>query len=390
MASKILSGRTLDDRYQLSNRLGEGGMAEVYLADDLRLGRQVAVKILRPQYASEKNLLERFLNEARSIAGFNHPNLVAVYDVGRDQRDYYIVMEYVPGEDLRKILERAKNLPVHRALEVAQQMSQGIGYAHRRGLVHRDVKPGNILITPDWRVKVADFGIAKALASAGLTEPGVVWGTTSYLSPEQIRGEQATFASDVYAIGIVLYEIISGVPPFQGEDRVAIALQHLDKEPPPFDKKLKVPEPVEALVHRALAKDPSIRYKNATEMARAIQGLLERSKPPPFTNDRHDRHDRQPGVNGRSEAPFSSSQRPLPPRREYRAQEPPQNIQKQPSSSAINGVHAPRTARSKTDSGNLSTYELGRIAIVLMLISFAFSAIMLAQFFGEFGLFAPP
>ena len=260
----------LDDRYKLAQPLGEGGMAEVFRAEDLRLGREVAVKILRNQYANETNLLRRFINEARSIAGFSHPNLVSVYDVGRDKQRYYIVMEYVPGEDLRQTLEREGRLSVDQALNIVQQMAQGIGYAHQRGLVHRDIKPGNILITPNGKVKVADFGIAKALASAGLTEPGVVWGTTAYLSPEQVRGEQATPASDVYAMGIVLYEILSGLPPFQGEDRVAIALKHLHDEPPPFSEDLKIPRGVTYLVQKALAKDPLQRFPNADKMAETL------------------------------------------------------------------------------------------------------------------------
>ena len=264
----------LDDRYQLAERLGEGGMAEVYRAEDLRLGRPVAVKILRQQYSNEQNLLRRFINEARSIAGFSHPNVVSVYDVGRDERYYYIVMEYVSGEDLRQRLERDQRLSVDEALDIVQQMARGIGYAHQRGLVHRDIKPGNILITKKGHVKVADFGIAKALASAGLTEPGVVWGTTAYLSPEQVRGEQATTESDVYAIGIVLYEILSGLPPFQGEDRVAIALKHLHDDPPPFSEELKIPHGVTYLVQKALAKDPAKRFQHADEMAEALTDYM--------------------------------------------------------------------------------------------------------------------
>lgn len=264
----------LDERYKLYERLGEGGMAEVFRAEDLRLGREVAVKILRPQYASEKSFLERFINEARSMAGFSHPNVVNVYDVGRDGQRYYIVMEYVPGEDLRQQLERNGSVPARQALDIARQMAQGIGYAHRKGLVHRDIKPGNILMTPLGEVKVADFGIAKAMASVGLTEPGIVWGTTAYLSPEQVRGEPATPASDVYAMGVVLYEMLAGKPPFQGEDRVSIALKHLRDEPPPFDEAVQMARGVEFLVRKALAKEPRERFANAEEMARSLGEYL--------------------------------------------------------------------------------------------------------------------
>ncbi len=264
----------LDDRYKLFERLGEGGMAEVFRGEDLRLGREVAVKVLRAQYAAEKNFLDRFINEARSMAGFSHPHVVNVYDVGRDGNRYYIVMEYVPGEDLRQQLERTGSLGVKQALDVGRQMAQGIGYAHRKGLVHRDIKPGNILITPDGHVKVADFGIAKAMASVSLTEPGVVWGTTAYLSPEQVRGDPATPASDVYAMGIVLYEMLAGHPPFQGEDRVAIALKHLHEEPPPLPEGIVVPRGVLFLVRKALDKVPAERFTNADEMARSLTEYL--------------------------------------------------------------------------------------------------------------------
>lgn len=265
-----MEGETLDDRYKLYESIGAGGMAEVYRAEDLRLGRTIAVKILRAQFATDPKTLRRFLDEARSLAGFSHPNVVNVYDVGRQGERYYIVMEYVPGEDLRRKVEREKRIPMRQALDIARQVAQGIGSAHRKGLIHRDLKPGNILIAPTGDVKVADFGIARALALPGYTEPGVVWGTTAYLSPEQVRGEQAGPASDVYALGVVLYEMLSGDPPFLGEDRVAVALKHLHDAPPPFDDDLNLPRGVVFLVQKALAKNPSERFANADEMARAL------------------------------------------------------------------------------------------------------------------------
>ncbi|MCZ7570903.1 MAG: protein kinase [Ardenticatenaceae bacterium] len=265
----------LNDRYKLTERLGEGGMAEVYRGQDLRLGRDVAVKMLRPQYAGDQTFLQRFLGEARSLAGFSHPNIVNVYDVGKDGRRYYIVMEYVPGSDLRQILQKRSRLPVKQALNIARQVALGVGYAHRKGLVHRDIKPGNVLITPGGEAKVADFGIAKAMSSANLTEPGVVWGTTAYLSPEQVRGEPATPASDVYSIGVVLYEVLAGRVPFTGEDRVAIALQHLHDTPAALTElNPRVPRGVEFLVQKALAKNPADRYPNADDLARALGEYL--------------------------------------------------------------------------------------------------------------------
>lgn len=265
----------LNDRYQLTERLGEGGMAEVYRGQDLRLSRDVAVKVLRPQYAGDQNFLQRFLGEARSLAGFSHPNIVNVYDVGKDGLRYYIVMEYVPGQDLRRILQQRGRLPVKETLSIARQIALGVGYAHRKNLIHRDIKPGNVLITPSGDAKVADFGIAKALSSANLTEPGVVWGTTAYLAPEQIRGEPASPASDVYSIGVVLYEMLTGRVPFLGDDRVAIALQHLHDTPTPVTElNARVPRGVEFLVKKALAKDPAERYANADEIARALGEYL--------------------------------------------------------------------------------------------------------------------
>lgn len=265
----------LNDRYKLTERIGEGGMAEVYRGQDLRLGRDVAVKVLRPQYVGDQSFLQRFLGEARSLAGFSHPNIVNVYDVGKDGRRYYIVMEYVPGSDLRQILQQRGRLPVKEALAIARQVALGVGYAHRKGLVHRDIKPGNVLITPGREAKVADFGIAKAMSSANLTEPGVVWGTTAYLSPEQVRGEAATPASDVYSIGVVLYEMITGRVPFMGEDRVAIALQHLHDTPTPLTElNPRVPKGVEFLAQKALSKNPADRYANADELARALGEYL--------------------------------------------------------------------------------------------------------------------
>lgn len=270
-------GKTLNHRYRLDEPLGEGGMAKVFRAEDLRMKRDVAVKILRPQYTSDDKFRQRFINEAHSIANFSHANVVTVYDVREDGPPYYIVMEYVDGEDLRQRLEREKRLAVNEALNIAFQMAKGLGYAHRKGLVHRDIKPGNILITPNDEVKIADFGIAKAIAGdmPALTEPGVVWGTTAYLSPEQIRGGQATPASDVYAMGIVLYEMLAGHPPFQGEDRVAIALQHLDSPPPPFEEALQIPPRVERLVRQALEKNSASRLRDANQLALALRRFVE-------------------------------------------------------------------------------------------------------------------
>jgi serine/threonine protein kinase len=283
----------LNDRYKLTERLGEGGMAEVYKGEDLRLGREVAVKVLRPQYAADPGFLRRFQNEGRAVASFGHPNIVNVFDIGQDRRLYYIVMEHVPGSDLRDLIQKEGKLDVVKALNIGKQIALGVGCAHSKGLIHRDIKPGNILITPKGEVKVADFGIAKALAGASLTEPGIVWGTTAYLSPEQIRGEQATKASDVYSIGVVLYEMLAGVAPFAGDDRVAVALQHLRDQPAPLaERNHQVTQRVQEIVDRALAKDPAARYGNGDEMAKALsdclrEGFEAASRRPKATNSRN-------------------------------------------------------------------------------------------------------
>jgi len=228
---------------------------------------------MRPQYANERTFVERFVQEARAMAGFSHPNIVNVFDVGRMGASPYIVMEHVDGIDLRRKLQQEGRLPIGEALEIARQVAEGVGAAHRKGIVHRDIKPGNILIASDGRVKVADFGIARAMADAHhLTEPGVVWGTTAYLSPEQIRGEGATPASDVYAIGVLLYEMLTGQTPFSGEDRVAVALKHLNEPPPPLHElNPRVPPGLERLVLRMLSKDAAQRPVDANEVARLLR-----------------------------------------------------------------------------------------------------------------------
>jgi serine/threonine-protein kinase len=250
-------------------------MAEIYLAEDLRLDRMVAIKVLRPQYSSDESFLNRFLKEARAIAVLSHPNIVDVYDVGHDNGRYYIVMEYVPGRDLKEAIRAEAPFLVRRALDIARQLCLGVGHAHEKGIVHRDLKPQNVLLTSRDVAKVADFGIARAMAEAGTTEPGVVWGTSQYLSPEQARGEPATFASDVYGIGIILYEMLTGRVPFEGDDSVAIALQHIQTPPPPIHQfNPRVPRGVVFLTNKALEKDPAQRYPDGNAFAHALAGYM--------------------------------------------------------------------------------------------------------------------
>jgi predicted Ser/Thr protein kinase len=270
MAEEVM----LNDRYRLSEEIGQGGMAVVYKGEDTLLGRAVAIKVLRPHYASDEGFLTRFRYEAQAAAKLAHPNIVGIFDIGQDGDCHYLVMEYVEGQSLKEIIAAEPPLPVQRALDLAIQICAAVGHAHQAGIVHRDVKPQNVLVTEDEWVKVADFGIAKALAAASATETGVVLGTARYLSPEQAAGEPATPASDVYALGVVLYEMLAGSPPFEAETDVGLALKHLQEEPSPLhERNPHVPPTVERIVERAMAKDPAARYATAEELGQALRDV---------------------------------------------------------------------------------------------------------------------
>jgi eukaryotic-like serine/threonine-protein kinase len=270
-----LEGRILDGRYQLGSLLGVGGMASVYLATDRVLERQVAVKVLSPPYAQDPVFVERFGREARAAAQLSHPNIVAVFDSGTDADQPYLVMEYVPGESLAQLLHRQGRLAPRRAVELAIQVGAALAAAHAQGLVHRDVKPANVLVGPDGQVKVTDFGIVKAAAATTLTGTGTVLGTAAYLSPEQAQGHPVDARSDLYGLGCVLYELLCGTPPFgSGADRsaVAIATRHLSEPPePPSARNPQVDPALDQVVLTALAKDPAQRYQGAVELQHALQ-----------------------------------------------------------------------------------------------------------------------
>ncbi len=268
----------LNKRYRLLSPIGAGGMAVVYKAQDLALGRLVAVKILREPLTGDPDFLARFQQEARAAANLAHPNIVTVHDFGRDGGRNYIVMEYIEGKDLKTMIKDGSPFKVERALDLIIQICAGIGYAHRAGLVHCDVKPQNILVTADGRVKVTDFGIARALATL---QPGeitdVVWGSPQYYSPEQAAGEVPTPASDVYSIGVVLYEMLAGRLPFVASTQQALAMMHLRDEPPRltlFNPAL--PETLERIVHKVMAKEPSARYRTADQLGRILISYRER------------------------------------------------------------------------------------------------------------------
>jgi eukaryotic-like serine/threonine-protein kinase len=268
----------VNDRYRLVELVGAGGMATVYRGEDLALERRVAVKYLREPYASDPDARERFLREARSAAKLDHPNIVHLYDVGTDQGDHpFIVMELVPGEDLKTMIRRDAPLPVERALRVAEAIAAGVGAAHRAGIVHCDLKPQNILVTDDGQLKVTDFGIARALQQdEGEAEVlDVVWGSPHYLSPEQARGQVPTPASDVYSIGVMLYEMLTGVPPFHDQDPEVLAMKHVREEPVPLTAlNPRIPAGLDWLVRKILSKEPTQRYRNGDQLVMAIQQYL--------------------------------------------------------------------------------------------------------------------
>ena len=271
-----LEGRILDGRYQLGSLLGVGGMARVYLATDRVLERPVAVKVLSPPYAQDPVFVERFRREARSAARLSHPNIVAVFDSGSDADLHYLVMEYVAGHSLAQLLAGQGRLAPGRAVELTIQVCAALAAAHAQGLVHRDVKAANVLVSEGGRVKVADFGIVKAAAATTLTGTGVVLGTAAYLSPEQAQGEPVDARSDLYSLGCVLYELLCGSPPFgSGADSppVAVATRHLHQPPePPSARNPQVDAGLDAVVLTALAKEPAQRHQSAVE----LQGALER------------------------------------------------------------------------------------------------------------------
>jgi len=283
----------LNNRYKLIAQIAAGGMALVYKAQDTMLGRIVAVKILRESYAEDPTFQKRFMREAQSAANLSHPNIVTVYDFGRDGDRQYIVMEYVEGQDLKTVIRNEGPLPLARALDIAAQICAGVGAAHRAGVVHCDVKPQNVILTPEGQAKVTDFGIARAFsatAPGGFTES--VWGTPHYFSPEQAAGEQPTPASDVYSIGIILFEMLTNRLPFVGENQQQLAMAHLRDAPPPLTQiNPNIPLHIEQIVNQALAKEPAQRYRSADQLGRILHeyehgseqatGLQPAMPPPP-------------------------------------------------------------------------------------------------------------
>jgi eukaryotic-like serine/threonine-protein kinase len=279
----VEAGTLIDGRYRVSARLGSGGMADVYLAHDTLLGRQVALKLLHHRFAEDQEFVERFRREASSAAGLSHPNVVAVFDRGEWDGTYYIAMEYLPGRSLKAVVREHGPLSPGDAIDIVVQILLATRFAHRRGIIHRDIKPHNVILDEEGRAKVTDFGIARAGAS-DMTLTGSIMGTAQYLSPEQAQGHAVSESSDLYAVGVVLYELLTGSVPFEGESAVTVALKQVSVEPtPPSRRNPEVGPALDAVVMRSLAKEPAQRFASADEFIAALQQAREGIAPAPMT-----------------------------------------------------------------------------------------------------------
>ncbi|MBK6647996.1 MAG: serine/threonine protein kinase [Anaerolineales bacterium] len=331
----MTEGALLNDRYQLQETLGTGGMANVYLARDVVLDRPVAIKVLRKEYSGSESFQKQFLLEARSAANLSHPNIVTVHDFGIADNLVYIVMEHVPGKDLKALVRERGRYPYEQAIPLLIQACAGVGYAHRAGLVHCDIKPHNMIVAKDNRLKVTDFGIARALATI---KPGerndVVWGSPLYFAPEQAAGETPTPASDVYSLGVVLYEILSGTPPFTAQSADELARLHISARPLPISEYVPdIPPALEEIVMKILSKEPSARYRTADQLGRVLQKFGAAPAPvkaakepvstPPVITIKQD-------IADRLSPPSQPRPQPDPEPEYYRPPYPPQTIQPEP------------------------------------------------------------
>ena len=281
----------INERYQIEDTLGKGGMAVVYKAHDLTLDRKVAIKVLLQKYSTDPAFRDHFQQEAKAAANLSHPNIVTIYDFGFDSERLFIIMEFVPGSDIKQLKAAKGRFTLQETLYLMEQACAGVGYAHRVGLVHCDIKPQNLLVTPDRRVKIVDFGIARALASI---QPGeksdIVWGSPSYFSPEQAAGLAPTLASDVYSLGVIMYEMLTGELPFTAGTPTELAKKHREDLPPsPRQLNPNIPVSMEQILLKTLAKEPAARYRTADQLGQVLQSLEQNSfvmnQPQPHTAD---------------------------------------------------------------------------------------------------------
>lgn len=268
-------GKILGNRYKILEQLGGGGMAIIFKGRDNFLNRLVSIKVLRPEFTCDEDFVQRFRREAQAVARLSHPNIVSIYDVGREDETHYLVMEYIEGDNLKNLIRSQGALEPERAAEIALQISEALQHAHENNIVHRDVKPQNILITREGRAKLTDFGIAREATTATLTQTDTIVGSVHYLSPEQARGETAGPCSDIYSLGVVLYEMTTGVLPFQGDTPIAVALKHIQEDPPyPCVLNPAVPLRLQGIITRAMSKDPADRFQSARDMAVNLKAVM--------------------------------------------------------------------------------------------------------------------
>ena len=275
----IIKGQKINDRYEIIRMIGEGGMANVYLAQDTILDRKVAVKILRGDLAGDEKFVRRFQREAISASSLTHPNIVEMYDVGEDDGKYFIVMEYVDGKTLKSLIKRRGSLTLPEVIDIMMQLTSGLACAHDSYIIHRDIKPQNIMILDDGKVKITDFGIAMALNSNELTQTNSVMGSVHYLPPEQANGNGATIKSDIYSLGILMFELLTGKLPFKGENAVEIAIKQMKEQIPSVCKiNPDIPQSVENIILKACAKNPKNRYDNVLEMREDLKTCMDPEK----------------------------------------------------------------------------------------------------------------
>lgn len=283
MTSDPLVGSLLDGRYRVGARIASGGMSTVYRGIDTRLDRPVALKVMDPRYAGDREFLTRFQREARAIARLKDPGLVAIYDQGADARYSYLVMELIEGGTLRELLRERGPMPPHAMVAVLRPVLSGLGVAHRAGLVHRDIKPENVLISDDGEVKLVDFGLVRAIADAGITSTSVILGTAAYLSPEQVAGKETGPRSDVYSAGVMAFELLTGQTPFRGDSALAVANQRLDQDVPvPSSAIDGVPHALDDFIARATARDAQDRFADASQMGEELETIADELALPHF------------------------------------------------------------------------------------------------------------